>query len=111
MFRSAASLSAKGPVEAVNKGNCLIMAQNTTDHIYLSISSSDLNLNTRSGTLTGSDDVGQDELYHSSSGERKIEVTLRGPVLKRIVSVEAHGNPDCYKPNVSVDSTGTKVRF
>ena len=111
MFRSATTLPAKGPVEAVNKGNCLIMVQNTTDFIYLSISSPDLNLNTRSGALTGSGDVGQDELYHSSSGERNIEVTLRGRVLKRIVSVEAHGNPDCYKPNVSVDSTGKKVSF
>ena len=86
MFGSALTRPPEGPVQAVNKGNCLIMAQNTTDFIYLSISSPDLNLTTRTGTLTVSDDVGQGKLYHSSSEERKIEVTLRGPVLKRIVS-------------------------
>ena len=111
IFGLLATLPAEGPVEAVNEGNCLIMAQKTTEFIFLSISSPDLNLNTKSGMLTGSDDVGQVELYHSSSGEREIEVTLREPVLERIVSVEAHGDPDCYKPNVLVDSNGTKVRF
>ena len=111
VFASALTLPPEGPVQAVNEGNCLIMTQDTTEFIYLSISSPDLNLNTRSGTLTGSDDVGQAELYHSSSREREIEVTLRKTVLKRIVSVAAHGNPDFYKPNVWVDPTGTKIRL
>ena len=55
MFAAATSLPSSGPVVAVNQENCLIMAEETTDIIYLSISSPDLNLNPAPGPLTGSD--------------------------------------------------------
>ena len=111
MFSAATMLPAAGPVEAVNEGNCLIMAEATSQFIYLAISSPDLNLRTKSVSLTVSDDVGQEELYHSSSREKEIEVTLTTAVRQSIVSVQAHGNPDCYKPNVWVDTTGRIVSF
>ena len=112
MFSAASMLPAAGPVAGVNDGNCLIMAEETTQFIYLSISSPNLNLPTKSGSSpTQSDDVGQEELYQASSRERVIEVTLKTPVRESVVSIQAHGKPDCYKPNVWVDTTGRIVKF
>ena len=98
------------PVKDVDKGNCIIMVEETAENIYLSISSPGLMLRT-SSSLTNSGDVGQEELYHSSSREIEIVVTLSSPVQQRIVSIQAHGNPDSYKPNVWVDTTGLIVTF
>ena len=111
MFQAAQDLPADGPVDAVNEGNCLIMAEEAGDYIFLSISSPDLNLPTKSGPLSQSDDVKQEERYQSSSREREIEVALRKPVLESIVYVQTHGEPDCYKPNVWVLTDGKTVRF
>lgn len=111
MFEAAGVLPSEGPVEAVSEGNCLIMAEETDDSVFVGISSPNINLPTKSGPLTQSDDVGQEELYHSSSKEREIEVTLRKPVLDSIVYVQTHGTPDCYKPNVWVLPDGKTVRF
>lgn len=111
MFTAATSLPALAPVEAVNQGNCLVMAQHTNEYIYLGIISPGLNLTTSSVPLNNSEDAGQKELYHSSSREREIEVRLRSRVQERIVSVQAHGDPDCYKPNVWVLSDRKTVRF
>ena len=111
MFQPGRVLPPDGPIKAVSEGNCLIMAEETADSIFLAISSPDLNLPTKSGPLSGSDDVGQEELYQASSREREIEVTLRKPVLDSIVYVQTHGKPDCYKPNVWVLRDGKTVRF
>lgn len=102
MFASSTSLPADGPVEEVSRGSCLIMAEETAEFIYLSISIPSLNLPTATSPLTNSEDVEQEELYHSSSTARKVEVKLRKEVQKSIVYVQTHGEPDCYKPNVWV---------
>lgn len=83
------------------------LAEVTTQFVCLSISSPDLNLRSSSMPLTNSDGVGQEELYQSSRQAREIEVTLRRRVRiqKRIISVQVHGKPDCYKPYVWVDTT------
>ena len=111
MFTASTSFPAFSPIEAVNEGNCLVMVQITNEYIYLSISSPGLNLTTSSAPLHNSEEAGQKELYHSSSREREIEVKLRSRVQERIISVQAHDNPDCYKPNVWVLSDGKTVRF
>ena len=107
------SLTNLGPLAEVSSGDCLIMVEETSEFIHLSISSPSLNLARKSGAtpLTNSDDVEQAELYQSSSREREIEVTLRKKVQKSFVSLQTHGSPDSYKPNVWVDANGLKVTF
>lgn len=111
MFASSTSLPADGPVEEVSRGSCLIMAEETAEFIYLSISIPSLNLPTATSPLTNSEDVEQEELYHSSSTARKVEVKLRKEVQRSIVYVQTHGEPDCYKPNVWVLHGRKKIRF
>ena len=111
MFAPSTALPPDGPVESVNKGNCLIMAEKATQFIYLSISSPSLNLPTTTDPLTNSDDVEQEELYQASSQAREIEVKLKYQVQKSIVYVQVHGKPDCYKPNVWVLSDQKTIRF
>ena len=111
MFAAAKSLPLDGPVEAVNEDNCLVMAEETEDAIYLSISSPDLNLNTKGGPLHGSNDVGVELLYQSSSQEREIDVTLKKTVDTTTNDVKVHGKPDAYDAIVKVDDEGKIVRF
>ena len=111
MFARSTSLPADSPVEEVSRGNCLIMAEETAEFIYLSISIPSLNLPTATSPLTNSEDVEQEELYHSSSTARKVEVTLRKEVQKSIIYVQTHGEPDCYTPNVWVLPGRKKIRF
>ena len=111
IFAKTKTLPADGPITEVGCENCLIMAEETTEYIFLSISIPSLNLHTAAtGRLTNSDDVEQEELYHSSSAERDVEITLNKEVQKSIVSVQTHGEPDCYKPNVWIrrESQGKK---
>ena len=110
MFARATSLPGAGPITRVGRGNCLIMAEETSEHIFLSISIPSLNLRTATDPLTTSDDVEQEELFHSSSEEKNVVVTLRNKVQRSIVSVQTHGEPDCYKPNVWIVEN-KKVRF
>ena len=86
------------------------MAEETSQHIFLSVSIPSLNLQTATDPLTNSGDVEQEELFQTSSAERQVVVTLRREVQKSIVSVQTHGEPDCYKPNVWI-LQGNKVRF
>ena len=111
MFAAAKSLPLDGPVEAVNEDNCLVMAEETEDAIYLSICSPDLNFNTKSGPLHGSNDVGVELLYQSSSQEREIDVTLKKTVETTTNDVKVHGKPDAYGAIVKVDDHGKIVRF
>ena len=111
MFAAAKSLPLDGPVEAVNEDNCLVMAEETEDAIYLSICSPDLNLNTKGGPLHGSNDVGVELLYQSSSQEREIDVTLTKRVETTTYDVKVHGKPDAYNAIVKVDDGGKIVRF
>lgn len=114
MFATTTTLPTDGPIKEVGCENCLIMAEETSEYIFLSISIPSLNLLTAATDhLTNSDDVEQEELYHSSSAEREVEITLNKEVQKSIVSVKTHGEPDCYKPNVWIlrESQGKKVRF
>lgn len=110
MFTRATRLRRAGPIKSVGSGNCLIMAQETSQHIFLSISIPSLKLPTATDPLPNSGDVEQEELFQSSSGEREVVVTLKKKVQKSIVSVQTHGEPDCYKPNVWI-LEGNKVRF
>ena len=111
VFAAATLLPSDGPVKAVNKGNCLIMAEETKDHIYISISSPDLNLYPKSGPLIRSNDVGVKLLYKSLSKGRKIVVTLKNPVETTSQDVKVHGSPDGYNAIVNVDPGGKRVRF
>ena len=80
VFARNTPLLSDGPVEAVNRGECLIMAEETTEFIFLNISIPSLNLLTTKPVMTNSDDVGQEELYRSSSAERYVDVTPRKTV-------------------------------
>ena len=111
IFAAAKSLPLDGPVEAVNEDNCLVMAEETEDAIYLSICSPDLNLSTKAGRLYRSNDVGVELLYQSTSTEREIDVTLKKPVETTTNDVTVHGNPDSYDAIVKVDDEGKIVRF
>ena len=111
VFAATKSLPSDGPVEAVSEDNCLIMAEETEDTIHISISSPDLNLDTKSGPLTSSDDVGVELLYQSSSKEREIDVTLKNPVETTSHDLKVHGTPDGYNAIVKVDPGGKLVRF
>lgn len=91
--------------------NCLVMAEETEDAIYLSICSPDLNFDTKSGPLHGSNDVGVELLYQSSSQEREIDVTLKKTVETTTNDVKVHGKPDAYGAIVKVDDHGKIVRF
>ena len=110
MFAAAKSLPLDGPVEAVNEDNCLVMAEKTEDAIYLSICSPDLNLNTTASPLNGSNDVGVELFYQSSSNEREIDVTLKKPVETTTNDVKVHGKPNCYDAIVKVEDDGKIVR-
>ena len=110
MFTKAKRLPRAGPIKRIGSGNCLIMAEETSQHIFLSVSIPSLNLQTATDPLTNSGDVEQEELFQTSSEERQVVVTLRRKVQKSIVSVQTHGEPDCYKPNVWI-LQGNKVRF
>ena len=72
MFAKNRPLPPEGPVEEVNGKDCLIMAEETTEFIFLSISIPNLNLATPKESITNSDDMEQEELYHSSSAERDV---------------------------------------
>ena len=110
IFQQSTSLPAEGPVAEVDRGNVLIMVEETVEFIHLSISSPSINLEVKRH-LNSSNDVKEEELYHSSSRERKIMVTLRTPVQRSIVSLMVHDDPDSYKPNVWVDDVGQKLTF
>ena len=112
MFARTTQLPRAGPIQRVGSGNCLIMAEETSQHIFLSISIPSLNLHTATDPLINSSDVEQEELFQSSSGKKEVVVTLRKAVEKSIVSVQTHGEPDCYKPNVWIlPGSSKKVRF
>ena len=111
LFTVNMRLPSDGPLVAVNKGGCLVMAEETTEFIFLSISIPSLNLATVKQPMTNSGDVGQEELYRSSSAGREVKVTLRKKVQKSIVSVQVHGKPDCYRPNVWVLTGLNQVLF
>ena len=110
LFREGLSLPEEGELTHVTVGNVLLMVEKSDDYIFLSVSSPSLNLTTRSD-LVNSESVQQEERYHSSSKEREVEVTLRTKVEANVVYVQAHGNPDCYKPNVWVLDDNLKVKF
>ena len=110
IFQPSTSLPADGPVAEVSGGNILIMVEETVEFIHLSISSPSINLEVKR-RLNNSGDVREEELYHSSSRERKVRVTLKKPVQRSIVSLMVHDDPDSYKPNVWVDDAGQKITF
>ena len=93
IFQPSTSLPTNGPVTEVNRGNILIMVEETVGFIHLSISSPSINLELKR-PLNNSDDAREEELYHSSSKERKIRVTLKTPVQRSIVSLMVHDDPD-----------------
>ena len=109
LFRDNLNLPSGGEIAHVTK-NVLLMVEKSNDYIFLSVSFPSLNLQTKY-TLEDSDDVQQEERYHSSSQEEEVEVTLRAKVESSVVYAIAHGNPDCYKPNVWVVGSNLKVKF
>ncbi|KAJ7394062.1 hypothetical protein OS493_003735 [Desmophyllum pertusum] len=111
IFRSTSSLPANGPVEAVTRGDCLIMAEETTQFIHLGISSPDLKFFPTSPTpLENSNDVDEKMLFTSTSRTRSVKVTLRKAVTQSIVT-QVHGTPDNYTPTVVISSNGKEIRF
>lgn len=113
MFSGTDSLPPGGPVEKVSGGDCLIMAEETTEFIYLGISYPDLNFDHTSTDPTDSLDVGEELLYNSKSTSKSIRVTLRNQVTETLADHETqvHGSPDNYTPDLEILSNGKDVRF
>ena len=113
MFRGSDSLPAGGPVEKVSAGRCLIMAEETTEFIYIGISYPDLDLNHANTDPTNSLDVGEELLYSSTSTGKSIRVTLRNQVTETLADHETqvHGAPDTYTPDLEILSNGKDIRF
>ena len=110
LFRENLNLPRRGEIKHVNAKDVLLMVEKSDDFIFLSVSVPSLNLHTK-GNLKVNKDVQQEERYHSSSQEKEVEVTLRTKVESSVVYALAHGNPDCYKPNVWVVGNNSKVKF
>ena len=110
LFTSATSLPAGGPVARVTKGDCLVMAQETAGHIYLSISYPDLNFGFGPSPPANSDDVGEKLLYRSASRAISVKVTLRKKVTA-IALKNVHGTPSGYTPTVVIEGKGKVIRF
>jgi len=113
IFSGTDSLPPNGPVEKVSSGDCLIMAEETTEFIYLSISYPDLNLDHTSTDPTNSADVGEELLYSSTSAGKSVRVTLRNQVTETPADHETqtHGSPDNYIPDVEISNNGRDIRF
>ena len=113
MFSGTDSLSPGGPVEKVSGGDCLIMAEETTEFIYLGISYPDLNFDHTSTDPTDSLDVGEELLYNSKRTSKSIRVTLRNQVTETLADHETqvHGSPDDYTPDLEILSNGKDIRF
>lgn len=110
LFRANLNLPREGEIAHVTAGNVLLVVEKSDDYIFLSVSVPSLNLHTK-GNLRVNKDVQQEERYQSSSQEKEVEVTLRTKVESSVVYALAHGNPDCYKPNVWVVGGNLKVKF
>ena len=110
LFRENLNLPSGGEIAHVTAKNVLLMVEKSDDYIFLSVSVPSLNLHTKDD-LEVNNDVQQEERYHSSSQEKEVEVTLRTRVESGVVYALAHGNPDCYKPNVWVVGNNLKVKF
>ncbi|PFX12580.1 Chondroitin sulfate ABC exolyase [Stylophora pistillata] len=108
MFRGESALPDDGPITAVTSGDCLLMAEETTQFIHLAITYPDLALS-GAGSLTNSKDVGERLLYTSASTEKSISETLRNPVQTTIAETQVHGTPENYTPNVEI--SGQTIRF
>ena len=113
IFSGTDSLPPNGPVEKVSSGDCLIMAEETTEFMYLSISYPDLKLDHTSTDPTNSLNVGEELLYNSSSAGKSIRVTLRNRVTQTLADHETqtHGSPDNYIPDVEISNNGRDIRF
>ena len=110
VFRGSAPLPADGPVDTVSSGDCLIMAEETTGFIYLSVSYPDLDFAV-SKYPVDLGDVGEDLLYNVASRDKLVTVTLRNQVATTIAATQVHGIPDGYTPNVEIGSNGKEIRF
>ena len=110
IFRGSASLPTDGPVDTVSGGDIFIMAEETTGFIYLSVSYPDLNFAVSSNPVN-SEDVGEDLLYNSASGDKSVTVTLRNQVTTTIAATRVHGTPADYTPTVEIGSNGKDIRF
>ena len=110
IFRSDRPLPTDGPVERVSGQNCLIMAQETTGFVYLSISYPDLNFGVSKDPVS-SRDVGEDLLYRLASREISLTVTLRNQVSTTIAATQVHGTPPGYTANVQIGNSGKEIRF
>lgn len=110
LFSANLNLPSRGEIAHVTARNVLLVVEKSNDYIFLSVSVPSLNLHTK-GNLEVNNDVQQEERYHSSSQEKEVEVTLRTKVESSVVYALAHGNPDCYKPNVWVVGNNLIVKF
>ena len=108
IFWGTSSLPSVGPVAAVSSGDCLIMAEETTGFIYLSVSYPDLNFGFTGAAPVNSDDVGETLLYKSTSGVRSVTVTLRKAV-RAMATPHVHGTPGGYAPIVQIRGSGRKM--
>ena len=110
LFSANFNLPSRGEIAHVTARNVLLVVEKSNDYIFLSVSVPSLNLHTK-GNLEVNNDVQQEERYHSSGQEKEVEVTLRTKVESSVVYALAHGNPDCYKPNVWVVGNNLIVKF
>ena len=103
-FKSATPFYEQGPIEKVNM-QCRIMAEETVNFVYLSVSYPDLNF-PLSKVIESSSDIKARELFQTESNEMELVVTLKNDVLKCSPEVlKVFGSPTGYVPHIRVESS------
>ena len=104
IFNPTATLPSTGPIKMVSE-KCLLMAQETSGSLHLSVSYPDLDLSVREDFSNDFADVGPHELYEAESQAKSITVTLQ-PRLKMTTGqasvARVHGQHSAYTPTVNV---------
>ena len=108
IFDAQYLLPVEGPLKAVNRP-CIIMVEESSEFLHLSISYPDLDFPVTPDIepLTHSQKVDQEMLFHVSSKENKVQVTLKYQVDKSIAGTKVHGDPSHYTPEVTVISASS----
>ena len=107
IFRSTAALP-QGPILSVDK-HCRIMAEDTADYVYISISYPDLNFND-SRVLETLKDIKAREMFYLESKEVQIQITLATEVEQTLPTPpKVHGSPINYIPAVRVETSSSST--
>ena len=99
VFDAQYFLPFEGPLKAVNRP-CIIMVEESPEFLHRSISYPDLDFPVTPDIepLTHSQKVDQEMLFHVSSKENKVQVTLKDQVDKSIAGIKVQNR---YTPKVT----------